>query len=127
MRIETNGLLGVAFVSLLEVAAGDFETKTFTDRATEKTEVKTAPDGRPVFRTSLKGLTLDDAGKPSKEEQNLTLAVIEPCDVSAGVPMVAAGRVWVTHYVTNNNRLGVSIIAERLEPLNATNPFVKKD
>lgn len=120
MRIQTN-TLPVQFVSLFNAPAESFKLKTTKEETTGKTTTKTSPDGRNLYRTDLKAVALDEQGQPIREEQNVTLAVIEPTAVTASIPMKATGKIWVTHYITNNNRIGVSIIAERLEPVTSNN------
>lgn len=124
MRIETTKL-DLVFISLLTTTAADFQIKTFTDKETGKTTTKTAPDGRPVYRTDLKALAVDESGKPTREEHNISITVLEPSEIIAGIPMKATGTIWVTPYVTNTNRIGISIIAERLEPVTSNNGGTK--
>lgn len=111
MRIEMDGKdLPAGFVALFPVDAAAWTVKT-----TPEGTAKTAPDGSTLYRcASAKVVALDADGRPEREESNASVAVLKPCALKAGEVARAVGRVWVTHYVTNGGRLGVSIIAESL-------------
>jgi hypothetical protein len=79
MRIETIGESlknTVQFGLVFPEKAAQQTVKTFTD-ASGKETVKTAPNGRPVHRTGLRALRLED-GQPVGYDKNVTLSVIEP-------------------------------------------------
>jgi hypothetical protein len=91
------------------------ELKTFTNDAGEQI-TKTAPDGRPVFRTALKALRVKE-NQINGEDNNVTLGLLTQPEIEAGKIYRLSGKTWITHYVTNNNRLGVSIIAETIKAM----------
>lgn len=126
MRIQTTGndfASTAVFASVVPAKAADFVIKSFTDDS-GKTETKVAPDGsgRAQYRTNLKAVTLDDEGIPTREERDVTVAVLEPADIVRGVDYNLKGQVWVTHYVTNAGRMGVSIVAEGITPVQPAGP-----
>ena len=54
-------------------------------------------------------------GKPAGAEDSVSLSLREqPGVVKFGQTLFLSGNITVVHYVTNNNRLGVSITADRL-------------
>jgi len=122
MRIETIGETlkdTTRFASLVVQKSADMKLKSF--EVDGKTETKTAPDGRPVYRTQLQALRIVD-GQPVGQERDVTLAVIEPCDITPGVTYGLSGLTWITHYSTSNGRVGVSIITERVRPIEQLKP-----
>lgn len=79
MRITTNKL-PVVFASLMSVEKEEFEIKSFTDKETGATTITEAPNGKPVYRTELQVLLLDDkTGKPTRVDKSATVSLIEPC------------------------------------------------
>jgi len=114
MRIQTTGEAlknEVRFSSLFPQKASEQEPKQFERDG--KIELKTSPDGRAVHRTALKALRLVD-GQPVGEDRNVSLAIIERCDIAAGKIYELAGTVWATHYVGNNGKLALSLVAEKV-------------
>lgn len=125
MRIKTTGealASSAVFASLVPAKAGDMEVKSFKDKD-GKVETKVAPDGsgRTQYRTALQAMSLDDNGTPARQERDVTVSLLEPADVQFGQVYNLKGNVWVTHYVTNANRMGVSIVAESITPANGGN------
>lgn len=124
MRIVTVGELAqnVRLASLIPEKASDMKPKSFTDDA-GKTETKSAPDGsgRVQYRTSLKALRVDDDGTITGEERDVSLSILEPADIVPGVQYGLSGVTWITHYQTNAGRVGVSIVAERVKPIDQLN------
>lgn len=114
IEIENGSKLSnqIVFVSLFAVKADEFKTKTRKDDDGKEQQVTL--DGKSEFRTPLKGLRVLD-GSPVSEEKNVTIAVLTPTALEAGKYYAPAGKTVITHYVTNTNRLGVSIVAERVE------------
>lgn len=131
MRIKTNGeslASSAVFASLVPAKAGDMEIKSFKDDS-GKVETKVAPDGsgRAQYRTNLQAMALDDDGNPYRQERDVTVSILEPADVQFGQVYNLKGQVWVTHYVTNGGRMGVSIVAESVTPANAGSPAPRKE
>lgn len=117
MRIETLGetlASTIQFASLFAQKAGDMTLKTF--EVDGKTETKTSPDGRPVYRTALQALRLEN-GAPVGQDRDVSLSVIEPCDIQPAKNYGVSGLVWITPYSMANGRVGISIIAERVRPV----------
>lgn len=77
---------------------------------------KTAPNGTPTFSTPLKLLAVED-DVPVGEIRNASVHTCTPVDLVFGQSYKPAGQVWITHYISGNNRLGVSVIVERIEPV----------
>lgn len=94
------------FMTLVAKAAGeqnpksDFETK----------EAKLTKDGKTQFVTGLKALNHEN-GTITREQQNVSLSVLQPVDLLPGVMYMAAGEIQVTPYVANTGRIGYSILA----------------
>lgn len=93
-----------------------FEPKADKDSG----EIKLSFDGKPLY--SARGLQLlrkDDAGKVLGMESNAFVSIItppkEPLDF--GSRWRATGLVQVTHFVTGQGRLGVSLQVESLEQI----------
>jgi hypothetical protein len=74
--------------------------------------------GRPIYRTKLYAVGLDKEGD-QREEQNVTVGIVNPVDLRMGVTYRLKGEVAVVHYVTQDNRMGVSITAESVVPQTA--------
>lgn len=97
--------------------------------ATKKTDMKPrldqdgnpklSPAGAPTFSTPLKLLALED-GVPVGEVRNASVHLCTPVDLVFGQAYRPAGKVWITHYISGNNRLGVSVVVEKIEPLRAS-------
>lgn len=124
MKIQISGEQDVqgfssqyVFMSLAFVPEGGLEPKSFTDKE-GTTTTKMTEDGQVQLRTSLKCLRLED-GVPVREEQNVSLAVVRQPKggLAAGEMYFLAPPIDITHYTTNNNRLGVSIVANGLVPV----------
>ena len=118
MRILTTGDLvkdQIHFSSLFAQPVSAQSVKEFERDG--KRQIKTAPDGRAVYSTSLKALRLVD-GIPVGEERGVSLAVIEPVDISAGKSYRLKGQVWITPY-ERDGRVALSIIAESVETVSA--------
>jgi len=124
MRIKTTGDAlrdEVRFSSLFAQKATDQDIKQFERDG--KMMVKQSPDGRPIHRTSLKALRLQD-GLPVGEDRSVSLSVIDCVDIAAGRLYELAGAVWATHYIGNDGRLALSLIAESVkEVLPAASKF----
>lgn len=119
MRIETNNAaaLNVIVISYFDVAKEDMKPKTFTDPNTKVTETKMSQDGRPVHKTDLQLLYTDSNGKPNGVVKNVTLALVEPLDIKAGVPYSLDGFALVSHYVPEGaKQVHASITCDRLVP-----------
>ena len=115
MRIKTTGEAlrnEVRFSSLFAQKAAEQDIKQFERDG--KTMVKQSPDGRPIHRTSLKALRLQD-GQPVGEDKSVSLSIIDRVDIAAGKQYELTGIVWATHYVGNDGRLALSIIAESVK------------
>lgn len=130
MKITTVGeatIESVQLVALLPQAAADQVPKSFTDDS-GKTETKVDPNGsgRLQHRTALKALRVVD-GAPVSEERDTTIAILEPTDLQIGVMYGLSGVTTITHYNTNAGRMGVSIVAERVKPLDQINKVDVKD
>lgn len=118
MRITTdakNLVQSIALMSMVPQQAADAQVKTFTHKDTGVMETKTDTNGRPLYRADFNVVTLQD-GVPVRQEKDVTVALVKPVDVQAGLFYSLAGEVTVTHYVTNAGRLGVSIVAESVQP-----------
>ena len=97
--------------------------------ATKKTDMKPrldqdgnpkiAPNGSPTYSTPLKLLAVED-GVPVGEIRNASVHLCTPTDLVFGQSYKPAGQVWITHYIAGNNRLGVSVVVEKIEPLRAS-------
>lgn len=116
MRIQTIGALTsstVLFTSLFNLPP--LQVKMTTDAAGKETP-KLSPDGRPVYRTQLKALALDESGSPVREERNVSVGLLEPCEIRGGQTYALDGLVWMTPY-NANGQPGISVIAERIVPV----------
>lgn len=80
---------------------------------------KLAPNGSPTYSTPLKLLAVED-GVPVGEIRNASVHVCTPVDLAFGQAYRPAGNVWITHYISGNNRLGVSVVVEKIEPVRAS-------
>lgn len=118
MRITTdakNLAQSIALMSMVPQQAADAQVKSFTHKDTGVMETKTDAHGRPLYRADFNVVSMQD-GVPVRQEKDVTVALVKPVDVMPGVFYSLAGEVTVTHYVTNSNRLGVSIVAESVQP-----------
>jgi hypothetical protein len=55
----------------------------------------------------------DDGGV----DRSVTIAVVEPTKFPLGLAVRPDGKCWLTPYVTDSQRLGISIVCERLVPI----------
>lgn len=115
MKIYTNEF-PMVFMTLLPVKAADMKKKTRTGDDNTTTTVLT-PDDRPVYITGLKALALDGDGLPSFEDKGVSISVVSPVDLKPGIQYKAAGKMWITPYITGNKRQGYSVMAEKLVPV----------
>lgn len=78
---------------------------------------KLSVDGRPTFAS---GVVV--ARETGGQEKGVTIAVIETPTKpwSLGQALRAEGKCWVTPYVTDTNRQGLSFVVERLVPVDAS-------
>lgn len=112
MKIQTIGAFTakqVLFTSLFNT--GPLELKT-----TNEGQPKISPDGKPVYRVSLKALALNEKGEPVREERNVSVGLLDPSPIQGGVHYALDGVVWMTPY-SNNGQAAISIIAERVVPV----------
>lgn len=75
---------------------------------------KLSPDGRPTYASGVV-VARDDGGV----DRNVTIAVIELGKFPLGMAVRPDGKAWLTPYVTDAQRLGISIVCERLIPVKA--------
>lgn len=113
MALELKNL-EAEFVSIFDVEIADFEQKTFKDE-NDKILTKTAPNGKALYRTTLQAIVETKDGK-QRADKNMTLSLIEPMEIKAGVRYVVdtSKDVWATPYVNNANRSALSVIATAL-------------
>lgn len=81
-------------------------------------EQKLSPTGQPLY--SARGLTamaVDDQGRASGADPSVTVSLVHPQPINVQVLYRLTGTAIVTHYVQSNGRLGVSIIADSIEPV----------
>lgn len=78
--------------------------------------VKKAPNGKPVHRSNLAAILLDESGTPARQDKNVTLALITPVEVQPGTYYALSGNVFVTPYNNAQNRVALSIIADSVTP-----------
>ena len=71
---------------------------------------KLSPDGRPTFASGVVVAREDGQG----QERGVSIAVIESTVLPMGALVRPDGKTWVTPYVTDAGRVGVSIVTERL-------------
>ena len=76
--------------------------------------VRTSPEGESTYSTGVV-VTRPDGGM----DRGASIAVIEPAAYQLGQPLRAEGRAYVTPYVTDAGRLGLSFLVERLVPVEA--------
>lgn len=81
-------------------------------------ELKKSADGRVLFGTRKAMLWMDADGNSI----DVSVNVIEPIEAKAASRLQLGGKVWVNHYIKGGQggsraQLGVSIVAERLEPV----------
>lgn len=98
------------FSSQISIAAADLRAKTDGDGANKLV------DGKVQWRTGLSALILDEQGNPIREDQGIGIAVLNKTDIRRNVDYKLVGQVRVTPYVTNNNRQGLSIVADSVVP-----------
>jgi hypothetical protein len=114
MRIKTNEL-DIIFSSLIPRKAADFEQKkNYKDG--EADGIKTDEQGRVIYRTDLQALVLDDNGNPTRVDNNISLSVLEPTDITPATPYRAAGTITVSPFL-RNGRISYSITAEKIVPV----------
>jgi len=101
---------GYVFSSQVGVKAEDLRARTDGDGANKLT------DGKAQWRTGLSGLILDEHGNVIREDQGITVAVLNKVEIRRNVDYKLVGTIRVTPYVTNNNRQGLSIIADSIVP-----------
>lgn len=101
---------GYVFSSQVGVAAADMRAKTDGDGANKLL------DGKVQWRTGLSGLVLDEHGNVIREDQGISVAVLNKVDIRRNADYKLSGTVRVTPYVTNNNRQGLSIVADSVVP-----------
>lgn len=104
---------GFIFASQVGVSAADMRARTDGDGANKLT------DGKAQWRTNLSALVVDENGTPIREDAGVSVAVLNKTDIRRGVDYKLAGTVRMTPYVTNNNRQGLSIIADSVVPVKA--------
>lgn len=101
---------GFIFSSQVGVNAADMRAKTDGDGANKLS------DGKVQWRTGLSALLLDEHGNVIREDQGISVAVLNKTDIRRNADYKLSGNVRVTPYVTNNNRQGLSIIADGIVP-----------
>ena len=79
-------------------------------------------DGRQIY--AVPGLACQANGRV---ESNVSIGVLTPADVPAGRPVALSGAVWLTHYTTDQGRMGLSIVAERLVDAASVRPVSVDD
>lgn len=103
-------------MSMFPVRADAFEAKTKRDRESGLPVPKLAIDGSPLFGArALEAVELDDLGTPTGKASNTFFSVKRPIDVVPGSLYRLTGPYTITPFVTDKNRLGVSVVAESLE------------
>jgi len=120
MRIKVLGemLAGeLAFASPFGIKKDEMRPKTDGEGLP-----KLSADGRPIF--GVPGLACQSAGRV---ESNVTVGVLMPADVPAGRSLALSGVVWLTPYTTNQGRMGLSIVAERLVDAGSVHPVSVDD
>jgi hypothetical protein len=120
MRIPTLGQLtvdSIQFTALFNQKAEDMVINEFKDKATSKVSIKKAPNGKPLHRTTLKALKVDEDGNPVGEEQNVTVNLIEPADVVAGVIYGLWDEAWFTPWTPDGGRSSLSISGTTIKPV----------
>lgn len=116
MRIELADARTLGINALVGAAIG---REDWTERKEYNSEeLKKSPDGRVLFGTRKAMLWMDSEG----ESIEASVTVMEPVEAKAATRLQLAGKVWVTHYIKGGRggdraQLGVSIIAEKLEPV----------
>lgn len=100
-----------AVPAALSMGVEDFRARMRGD------DPKTAPNGRPTF-TSGVVVTRDGGGA----DRSASIAIIEKPTVPwpLGTPLRAEGDCWLTPYVTNDNRQGLSFVVTKLVPVTPT-------
>lgn len=80
-------------------------------------EPKLAPNGKPTFSTGVVAAR-EDGG----QDRGVTVAVTEPGSYPMGTVLRPDGAVWITPYVLEGGSrpsVGISIVAERLVPIDS--------
>ncbi|MFT4157454.1 MULTISPECIES: hypothetical protein [unclassified Microbacterium] len=109
--VSSDSFSGHVFASQVGVKAEDLRARTDGDGANKLT------DGKAQWRTGLSGLILDEQGNVIREDQGITVAILSKVDILRNVDYKLVGTIRVTPYVTNNNRQGLSIIADSVVPV----------
>lgn len=120
MRIPTLGQLTIEtirFTALFDEKAEDMVVNEFTDKATGVTSTKKAPNGKNLHRTALKALRVDEHGKVTGEEKNVTVNLIEPVDVVGGVHYGLWDAAWFTPWTPDGGRSSMSISGTTIKPV----------
>lgn len=117
MLVSLDGATAGEQLSLM--ALGAVKKADMKARLDGEGNPKTAPNGAPTYSTPLKLLAVED-GVPVGEIRNASVHLCTPTDLTFGQAYKPAGQVWITHYIAGNNRLGVSVIVERIESLRAS-------
>ncbi len=98
------------------MALGAIKKSDLKPRLDSEGNPKLSPAGAPTYATPLKLLAVED-GNPVGEVRNASVHLCTPVDLVFGQTYKPAGQVWVTHYISGNNRLGVSVVVEKIEPV----------
>ena len=82
-------------------------------RTTKEGAPKLSPDGRPTFSTGVAAIR-----EGGGQDQGVTVAVIEVPKTPwpLGAALRAEGKAWLTPYVNQQGRQGLSFVVERLVP-----------
>ena len=88
-------------------------------------QAKLSPSGKPTFRS---GADVRRDGGFGGFDHNASIAVCEEPKEPwpFGTVLTAEGDAWVTPYVTDGNRQGLSFVVDRLVPSAPTPPAPKK-
>jgi len=87
----------------------------------EADEQKTDDNGYPLFAArNLQALRLNEDGSPSGTENGVTVSLRETAPLVFGQVYKLTGDVTVNHWITNSKQLGVSIIADSVEPVSGS-------
>lgn len=85
-------------------------------------EQKLSPDNKPLYNArGLTAIGTDNDGNATGADNSVSLALTTPKPIKMGVLYRLTGQSTITHYVQSNGRLGVSIIADSVEPVQVRN------
>ena len=118
MRIKTSAEYvneEIQLISLMPVSGAELKEKRGRAEDGSEGDLKLAPNGKVQYKTPFKVMALDENGNPKYEERNVSVTILDRVDIRPAEYYEIEGDVWITPY-SAGNQVGLSIIAESVEP-----------